>query len=241
MEYRISIIILFLIVSGCTEDPCLKSSGDRISYSVDIPAFQKIELNDAIELELVYRETPGVQVTTRENLKDFLSISVVENVLVIKDHNTCNWLREYNQTKVTVFHPDITAIDHFGSGKVYSKDTLFYRDMRLYCKNAPGDFDLVINSNKVVVSVDDLNNITLSGKCNEIFIGIYAGDGRIDASNLIANTAGFFQRGSNDILFYPVDLLHGEIIGYGNVIYGNYPSVIQVKDSGRGELINATK
>lgn len=239
MEYRISVLIFALIILiGCSEDSaCLKSSGDAIFYTEAVPAFNHIELNNAIELELVQSNDTLITVSTKENLKNNITFEVVEEKLIIKDNNTCNWLREYNQTKVTIHHPNLKRLDHLGNNVIYSLDTIYYPYLTLYAKNAPGDFKLLINNIKTTISINDLNNITLSGKCNELYVGIYSGDGRINAENLIAKEVGCFQRGSNDILVYPVDLLYGKIIAYGNIIYFNEPPVIEIEDTGKGELI----
>ncbi|MGK7390480.1 MAG: head GIN domain-containing protein [Candidatus Cyclobacteriaceae bacterium M2_1C_046] len=239
MEYRLSLLIIVLSsFLGCSdESACLNTAGDNVSYMLTLPAFEKIELNDDIRVKLVQSNDTLITVTTNENLKSDLSLEVIDRMLVIKDYNSCSWIRNHTQTTVTVSHPNLSGIDHLGSNLVFSSDTLYYPNLKLYAKNAPGDFNLILNNNKTVISTDDLNNITLSGKSRELFVGIYAGDGRIDAVNLIVNRAGFFQRGSNDIMVYPVDELKGKIIGHGNVIYYNKPGLIEVEDTGNGELI----
>lgn len=239
MDFRIPLLIFTLsIFFGCSEESaCLRSAGDEIFYALAVPAFEKVELNDNIALELIQSDDTTISVTTKENLQSNLSFEVIDRVLVIKDNNSCNWMRDYSHTKVSISHPNLTGINHLGSNLVSSSDTLYYPSLKLYAKDAPGDFQLILNNSKTVISTDDLNNITLSGKCKELFVGIYAGDGRIDAKRLRVNKVGFFHRGSNDIMIYPIDELKGKIIGYGNVMYYNEPASIEVEDTGKGELI----
>ena len=238
MEHWISFLVIILFLSSCSEDnECLKRSGDHVEYMADLPAFSKLEIHNSIEVELVQHPDTMVTITTGENLKSLISMEVAEQTLIVKDNNRCNWMRDYNKTSIKIFHPNITHIAHQGNARIFSSDTLYYPSITLYSKNKTGDFDLILSNNKIVVSINDLSNVFLSGKTKEFFAGAYSGDGRIEAQKLRAEKVSFFHRGTNDILVYPVDLLKGKLVGLGNIIFYNEPATRSVEDEGPGQLL----
>lgn len=238
MEHWIQVLIILFILTGCSEEnACLKRTGDPVTFVADDNAFYKLELHDAIKVELIQHEDTIVEISTGENLKNFISLDITDETLTIKDNNRCNWVRGYNNTSIKIYHPAISQITHFGNNRIFSTDTLFYPVLKLLSKNHSGDFDLIVNNSKIFISINDVSNIYISGKTNELFAGVYSGDGRVEAQDLNAKHVSFFHRGTNDILLHPIDVLQGKIVGIGNVIYYNEPSNISVEDHGPGELM----
>lgn len=238
MEHWIQILVPLFILAGCSEEnPCLKRAGDPVTFQANTKAFNKLELHNSIEVELIQHEDTLVEISTGENLKSFISLDVSDKTLTIRDENRCNWIREYNQTSIKIFHPGISEITHLGSSRIFSSDTLYYPDLLLFSKNHSGDFHLIISNSKIRININDVSNVYLSGKTDELFAGAYSGDGRIEARELKAKNVSFFHRGTNDMLLYPLEKLQGKIAGIGNVIYYNEPSNISVEDNGPGQLI----
>ena len=65
----------------------------------------------------------------------------------------------------------------------------------------------------------------------------YAGDGRIDASNLIAQTIKVYHRGSNDMIVNPVQSITGKMVSTGNIILKNNPPIVDVQQLYQGHII----
>jgi hypothetical protein len=238
MEHWIQALAVFIVLTSCSEEnACLKRAGDPVTFVADANTFNKLELHNAIEVELIQHEDTLVEISTGENLKNFISLDVTDETLIIRDNNMCNWIRDYNKTSIKIYHPAISAITHLGNNRIFSSDTLYYPSLMLFSKNRSGDFDLIIRSSKIRISINDVSNVYLSGKTDELYAGIYSGDGRIEAEDLYAKNVSFFHRGTNDMLLYPTDILQGELVGIGNVIYYNEPSNISVEDNGPGQLI----
>lgn len=233
MEHRVSFLILIaflLTIVGCEESPCLKGAGDEVEYEEIFAPFNIIEIHDDFEVQIIPSEDTLVRVITHENIEPHLQLEVVDRRLVMRNNNTCNFLREYNPPQVQIYHPNLRSINNLGYNKVFSTDTLPYTNLILFSKASTGDYDLLVNCETLSVNINRVNNLTLAGRTALFSFGIYAGDGRIDARHLIAEEVNFYHRGSNDALVYPVHVLRGEIAARGNVIYYNEPEEMDVFD-----------
>lgn len=52
-----------------------------------------------------------------------------------------------------------------------------------------------------------------------------------------ANTIEFYHRGSNDMIFYPIQQIEGALYSTGNVRLTNQPNIINVSQYFTGRLI----
>ncbi|NND51504.1 MAG: DUF2807 domain-containing protein, partial [Flavobacteriaceae bacterium] len=84
------------------------------------------------------------------------------------------------------------------------------------------------------------NNIStfyISGQTENLNVGFFAGAGRFEGSDLIAQNVQVFHRGSNDIIVNPQQSLVGELRSTGNLIALNEPPIVNVQQFYTGQLI----
>jgi hypothetical protein len=77
----------------------------------------------------------------------------------------------------------------------------------------------------------------ISGTTNYAIFQIYFGDTRIDSPNLIANEVYIYNRGSNDIITFPISKISGKILSTGDVILKNNPLVNELEELYQGRII----
>ncbi|MDP6922706.1 MAG: DUF2807 domain-containing protein, partial [Lutibacter sp.] len=77
---------------------------------------------------LVLKEGPEQQVVveTGEHLLADVSVEVVEDRLVLRNNNTCNFFRDYGLTKVYITSPNIVEIRNASEQAVRSSGVLTY-------------------------------------------------------------------------------------------------------------------
>jgi hypothetical protein len=100
-----------------------------------------------------------------------------------------------------------------------------------------GDFSLLIDNQDLNIISNNVSNFTITGKTNNLFAGFYAGVGKFNGENLMAQNVNLFHRGINEIIVSPTQQLTGEIRSSGNVISVNKPPIIKVKEFYSGKLI----
>tara|TARA_R110002073_G_scaffold148335_3_gene301419 strand:- start:15297 stop:16013 length:717 start_codon:yes stop_codon:yes gene_type:complete len=235
-----------LIVACNSEDAldCFQTEGNIVQQEIVVSSFEKIVVNRDIELIVKEGSDYRVIIETGENLLNDVLVIVVDNELQLTDNNTCNYVRDYGNTKVYVTAPNITEIRNSSQYEVSSEGILTFPELSLVSEdfNAPGsftvgDFRLQINNDKLRVVTNNISSFYMSGTVNSLFVGFYAGAGRFEGENLIAQSVDVFHRGSNDMIVNPQISLTGELRGTGNLISVNQPPTVEVEQFYTGELI----
>ena len=246
MKKIIYILIVVLIFACNSEDAsdCFQTEGDIIQQEVVVNSFKKILVNRDIELIVKEGSEYKVIIETGENLLNDVLATVVDNELQLTDNNGCNYVRDYGITKVYVTAPNITEIRNSSQYEVSSEGILTYPDLTLISEdfNAPGsftvgDFRLQINNDKLSIVSNNISSFYISGAVNNLFVGFYAGAGRFEGENLIAQNVDVFHRGSNDMIVNPQVSLTGTLNGTGNLISVSQPPTVDVDELYIGELI----
>ena len=216
-----------MLISGCSATgDCIKSTGDMTSKEIEVPDFDKIMVYNGISLVITQGENYKVVVNSGSNLIDDITINVSNGMLVLKDETTCNWVRDYGQTTVYVTTPNLTEVYSKTEKTISSNGVLKFPSLKLvsmdqydtYEGTGTGDFILDIENESIHLETNNISKFTLSGKTNNFYIGVYDGNGIVDAQNLLANEINFYHRGTNKILVHPINSLKGEVYSLRNVI-----------------------
>lgn len=226
------IIILFLIfVLGCSKpSDCIESAGNEVTKEYSVANFDKIKVYKGLNLIITQGKTQKIEVKTGENLIDNIEIKIEDGFLILKDNSSCNWVREYGQTKIFVTTPTLTDIICKTEKTISSNGILTFPILRLNATDlsdgaATGDFNLKIDNNQLVIESNNVANFYISGKTKDFLASFYEGNGRIEAANLLADSINVFHRGSNDMVLNPQIKMTGKMVSTGNIICKN-PNVI---------------
>ena len=243
LVYIICIVFLFACNSENAGD-CFQTSGSIIQKEVTVDVFEKILVNRDIKLVVKEDIDYKVVIETGKNLINDVKVKVVNNQLILNDDNTCNYVRDYGITTIYVSAPNITEIRSSTQYDILSEGVLNYNSLRLISEdfNEPetftvGDFRMEVNSTNLNIAANGLSSFYISGTTENAFIGFYAGSGRFEGRNLIAQNVKVYHRGSNDMIVNPQLSLTGELLGTGNLISVNQPSIIDIEVVYTGDLI----
>ena len=243
---RLLYIALLLVFACDSEDAndCFQKAGDIIEVEVDVASFNRILVNR--DIELIIKEGPdfGVTVETGKNLLNDIEVEVVEDRLVLTNNNTCNYVRDFGITKVYVEAPDLSEIRTSSQYDVSSDGVLSFEELTLLSEDfngesefTVGDFKLTVNSERLSVISNNISFFYVNGEVLNLFVGFFAGSGRFEGENLLAQNVQVNHRGSNDIVVNPQQSLTGTIRGTGDVIAVNEPPVVDVEIIYTGQLI----
>lgn len=198
-------------------------------------------------VQLILKQAPyyEVIVETGEYLRDDIEVKIEDDVLLLKDHNGCNIIRDYGITKIYVSAPNITNLRSSSGLPILSDGVLNYPELMLISEDfevegeyhTVGDFNLEVNCKNLNVVTNNLSHMFLSGTVENLNIGFYSGDSRFEGRNLIAQNITIFQRSSNDMILNPQASLKGEIRSTGNVIVVSKPPIVEVETFYKGRLI----
>jgi hypothetical protein len=245
MKKLIYLFLITLFFSCDSEDTgdCFQKAGTIITEEIDVSPFEKIVVHEGIGLIIETGTEQKVVVETGKNLLNDITAVVIDNELILKNNNTCNFVRDYGITKVHITSPNISIIRNASEQDVVSKGILTFPSLYLRSSGeksnflAVGDFDLAIDNNRISIWSNGIANFYLRGKTNSLDVGFTDGDTRFNGKDLIAQNVNVRNVSSNDVLVNPIQSLKGSIRSTGNVISFNQPPVIEVEELSVGKLI----
>jgi len=241
--YIFGLILLFSCDSENASD-CFQTAGNNIQEEFFVPNFEKILVNRDIELIIKQGPSQQVVVQTGVNLINDVVVEVIDNQLVLTDNNTCNYVRDFGITKVFVTIPNLTEIRCSTQFEIKSEGVLAFNNLALLSEDFNvsdtfpiGDFRLNLDVENLRVVSNNLSFFYLSGQVENLNVNFAAGDGRVEAIDLVAQNISIFHRGSNDMVLNPQQSIRGSIRSTGNVIAFNRPPVVEVEELFDGRLI----
>jgi hypothetical protein len=241
------LLFAFLLLAGCGKNApdCLQSSGDVVREELALPAFEKITVFENVRLVLSYGTEQRVVLETGKNLRPDVTARVEEGTLELRDQNNCNFFRAYGRTTFYVTTPDLQVLRSSTGWPVISDGVLPFSALSLVSEsfNDPeaattdGSFDLELDTDQLSVVANGIAFFKLRGQTGSFSVTVAAGDARIEAEELLAETVQLNHRGSNEILVNPTRRIAGVILGYGDVLSFNRPQEVAVEETFRGRLI----
>ena len=236
---RILPFLSLLLFSGCDKEDapeCFRTTGQIVEKQVEVEAFDEIIVYDRINLFIQQGEEQKIVIESGKNWIEEVSVEVEEGRLILRNDDGCNLFRDYNLTNIYVTTPDLTWLQNAGNTVIESIGELHFPNIWLRSLNQEekkgvytnGDFKLHLVSDNIRITGDDFSNFFLTGSTDNLNIFIAAGDGRVEAQNLVAQHVNFLHRGTNKIFVNPQEVLRGEIRSTGDVISVNRPPVVKV-------------
>ena len=219
------------MIIGCAKpSQCIESTGVIINKDFEVSNFDKIKVFRGISLVISQGNIQKITVQTGENLMSDIDVKVEDNILILKDNTTCNWVRDYGQTTVFVTTSTLTDVICKTEKTISSNGILTFPILRLNSIDLTegggvGDFNFQIDNSQLVIESNNASNFYISGKTSDFLANFYEGNGRIESANLLAKNINVFHRGSNDMILNPLIKMTGKIFSTGDVICKN-PNVI---------------
>ena len=242
MKNILHILIITLTISCSKPSDCVESTGNIITKEFFVPDFNQIKVFKGIALEIKQGNATKIEVKTGENLISNIEVKVENNLLILKDKTTCNWVREYGQTTVYVTTPTLTDIFCRTEKTISSNGILTFPILRLNAVDlvdgpATGDFNVQVDNEQLVIETNNIANFYVSGKTKDFLASFYDGNGRIEAANLLANNIVVFHRGANDMILNPQIKISGKMVSTGNIICKNRNVINEVLALFQGQII----
>jgi hypothetical protein len=217
-----------------------------VTKIIPVNPFTRIKVYRGIAVQITQGAEYKVEIKSGSNLIDNISVTQIDNQLILTDNTTCNWLREYGQTTIYITTPTLEEIYSKTERDISSNGILTFPVLKLYSidKNGDGensagtgDFYFNINNNLLQIESNNVSRFFISGTTNSEIINFWAGDSRIDSSNLTAQNISVFHRGSNDMIVKPIQSITGKMFSTGNIILKNNPTIVDVQQLYQGHVI----
>lgn len=236
------IIILLLSVSACKKlDTCLEPHGKATEEFRPINnGFHTIEIHDFIDLYI----HPGqiqehVKVTGGANLLSSVKTEVKDSTLFIRQELACKWSRNYDQRyAVHVRLPSFKRLKYYGSGDVFTTDTISGDTIIIDSWNGTGSFKFTLKANKIILGINSGNvDMKVKGEVNRLYIW-QQGLGVIDVEGM-KSPYGWVDHGATGHCFLGSGFQYLDIMQYGvgHIYYSGNPTLNFIRNDGPGKVI----
>ncbi len=119
-------MLVLTAFAGCKKEnalDCLKSNGKEHSEIRSLAYFNKIIVNDKIEMNIVNGQACMAEVRAGKNIIKNIRTEVKNGTLTIENKNTCNFVRGYkHKIQVTITLPYLSTLIHKSVSEVYFDD-----------------------------------------------------------------------------------------------------------------------
>lgn len=241
----IMIILTFFGCNGENTPDCFQKSGVVIQEEISLNEFTLITVFEGIKLVVKQGIEQKVVLETGKNLRNDITVEVLNNRLIVRNANSCNLVRDFGLTTVYVTAPNISEIRSSTGLPITSDGVLNYPILNLLSESSndptadttDGEFDISVNATQINIVSNGIAFFKIQGATEDFNITFAAGDSRLAAENLMAQHVNLYHRGSNDMLINPQQSLKGTLLGTGDVISYSIPVTVEVEELYTGKLI----
>jgi len=234
MKCKLKIIALLFIavfVNSCSV-VCTEGTGSVQTDKREPGSFKEIALELSADVTVLKGESTSLVIEAQSNLIDKIKTKIRGDKLTISDEGCIN---SKERIKITVYLPELEALEVNGSGNIMVPDTFQVKDITLEI-NGSGDIKGKFIAAKIESDIRGSGNIILTGSANKHTMEIL-GSGNIKAGDLPSNSSEVRVSGSGDVFVYAIQNLDVKINGSGTVHYKGKPSV-NSSVNGSGKVVD---
>ena len=240
------LIILFipalaLLLARCSQDDgiCIGSTGKTITQDRPGLPYHYVEVNDNINLFLTQDSVyTGVKVEAGENLIDGILTEIDNGRLVLKNNNSCNWLRSFDvPVNVYLTFTSLDTLIFRAAGNITCTNEWTNDSVCFDVIEGGGQIDLKLNVFKSHLFVRyGTVSVNVTGHSEVTFVSS-KGYGPLHAEDLNSKFTYVYTFSPNDVFVNASVELGVEIGNIGNVYYRGDPSEVSTDIYGEGKLI----
>lgn len=235
----VGVLLLFTACERANPLDCAKNTGAIITEPRTLEDnIKMIVLRDNVNLVLRQSNVQKVEIEGGKNLMSKVKTEMQGDTLIIKNNNSCNWVRNYEK-EITAYI-DVVAlrqIEYRGSGDISTMNMIKGDTMRLDIWEGAGnvklEMDVKYNATYFHIGTAD---VYISGKAGINFLSTES-YGLLDARDLVSKFSYITSKSSNNAYVYASVNLGAYLYSIGNVYYYGKPEKITVEESGTGSLI----
>lgn len=221
-------LMICLSSSGCS----LNGSGSVITESRSVGTFNGIELKCAANVYLTQGKEESVKVEAEDNLIQYISTTVNDNELIIKEDKNLKYNRPVN---VYITVREICLLDLSGTGNIVMRNVFNCSSMNFRLSGS-GDIRAMVMTNNLKATVNGSGSMNINGRAKSIDVRVN-GSGNVAADGLKAMTGKVSLTGSGNTKIDVEQDLNASITGSGNLYITAEPESMNAKVTGSGKVL----
>jgi hypothetical protein len=228
--YLVFTLQILFLSNGCFI--CEEGSGPYKTEPRKHHEFRSIEVCLDAEVTIRSGKDYSVMVSAEESLLEKIRSRVRGKKLVIESKRC---LRANKDIQIEIVVPELEEIALSGSGNVYIRDTMHFRNLLLKV-NGSGDMDVKLTAASLTSAINGSGSLILQGSANLHDIKIN-GSGNVDAREMPCNRSTVKVNGSGDVKAYVIEQMDVQVNGSGSVYFKGKPK-LSTRINGSGKVVD---
>jgi hypothetical protein len=235
-------ILLFIGVFACQKAPersCWKGAGVKEIVQIPLGIFSHLHVHPHVEVVLVQDSLNYVEWLAGKNLQSFLTATIENDTLQLRNQNRCRFLRYRNgEVRAVVHFTSLKELHLDNSETVYTYTKWTQEDLLIFLKEGVGKVNLMLDAQKVTVRNNyGWQTLRLSGTAVSLFVDL-DGSAALEAPALQVQDSVTFRSNSPLSSWLRADQikLKAQLYGEGNLYYSGTPLLILKSEYGNGKV-----
>lgn len=233
-------MLALALLASCSPDDdgaCLRSMGELGSEERSLPPFDRLLLEDRLDVEYRYDSLYRVELSYGQNMLDQIRTEVQDGELRIYNSARCRWLRGLSLVpQLRIYAPGFSSLENRCSGSILFGDSLHSSYFSYDEYDANGEVQLLLSVDSCDIR-QHTGRVILRARGRSGLTGLYSASvGRIYAGQLISDASSV-----NHSSFQPMEVhagiyLFAGIYERGDLCYFGDPETIEPDILGSGSL-----
>lgn len=242
VSYIFILSYVCLVINSCKKEnafDCFKPTGKIINQLRNVSGFRDIEVSEKIDIYLSQGAYYEVKVEAGKNLQTNIITEVKDSVLIIKNINTCNFVRSPKKPiNIYITSPRYKFLKNNGVGAIKCNTVIKSDTILTLCTNS-GDIHLNLDVEEIRSSSHGNGDLYLNGKTKKSFHYL-KGTNYIYAADFLISNYTFIDMHSIGHCYIKAPengTLEASIWSRGNIYYTGNPQQTLIKKYNTGDLI----
>jgi hypothetical protein len=235
------LLFFYLSINSCKKDnsfDCLNRTGEEATESRVLANFNVIDVNHNLQLFLVQDTVNYAVIKGGKNLISSIETSIVDNTLIIKNNNNCNFTRSYKRQLIIYLHfKKMDELIYRGTGPITSVNTIVNESFTFNCWEGTDTVNLNLDAPLVYANIHTgVADLIVKGNTNQLFA--YArSSGTFRMQQFICKNVYTNNISSRNHYFYVQNKLEALVQYVGNTYYKGNPAEVIKTENNQGKLI----
>jgi hypothetical protein len=235
-------IALLVILWACQKAPertCWKGAGPVETIQLPLASFSYLHIYPHMEVVLVQDSLNYIEWLAGGNLQSFLSATIDNDTLQLRNQNRCGFLRyRRGDVKAVVHFTALKELHLDNSEAVRTSNKWIAEDMLIFLKEGVGAVNLLIDAQKASIRNQyGWQTLRLAGTVSALFVDL-DGSAALEAPVLQVQDSISFRSASPLSSWLRADQikLKAQLYGEGNLYYSGTPLFILKSEYGNGKV-----
>ena len=210
----------------------VKGNGVLVTNEREIGSFNKIKVSGAVDVYIHHSTEYRVEVTTDENIIEYITTEVQNQELVVKSEAN---LRKFKELIVNIYTPSFDRISVSGASDMWIKDRFEMDEVKIDASGASNISADNLNARSIITHASGATDVTIGGNCESMEVHA-SGSSDVIAKDLNSKTCRVDASGASDVVVTASGNIKGSLSGSSDLEYYGNPSKVEVKTSGASDV-----